>query len=478
MEMRLRPYATAGIALVGAGVIAVTPVAPPPTVTQVSSAAVDLSAAVNPLSPWVDLFNNTSTNLTGLADAYFEAPAPILQQVIVNQVANLDRLLNDPGSIGDVLSGIGDNLDKAFQAATFLGIPADLPADEVQAMLLESNDGFHAALATLIPLVLPALAPDLDEGTVTLITEVVRFISSPASGVLIGLAGPVVSPLIALVSSVQAVTGAADFEEALQALLATPANVADGFLNGATLNLDPLAALISDSLPAEGLFSLTSLSLEFGGLLTPGATGGDPNDAESQPTGIGGSIFNSVGLGLDLFGTPTDIPGHAIGPVGALINLSQMIAKAVGWDGTGNPLTKLTLPTIDPPAAPETAPEAASAPESRAALKPEAKQQISASITTGTEKIAETAPDTDTDTEKSLTASEESDDHPSAGAVEVKNEKVTKPKLRTGPLSQLKRDRAQRPVSDFGKKLTRNSKSTKQAGPDNGKAARQHKSDD
>ncbi|OLP01003.1 hypothetical protein BVU76_18045 [Mycolicibacterium porcinum] len=465
MEMRLRPYATAGIALAGAGVIAITPVAPPPTGAQVSSPAVNLSAAVNPIAPWIDVLNNSSTNATGLVDAYFEAPAPILQQVIVNQAAYLGQVLNDPGAIGDVLSGIGDNLEKVFQVATFLGLPEDTNTVE---LFRQSNDPYHADLAVLLPIVLPFFMPDLDENTVTLITNVIRFISSPASGVLIGLAGPAVSPVVALVNSVQAITGATDFESAVQALIATPANVVDGFLNGATLSLNPLLPLISGALP-EGI-SLTSLNIAFGGLLTPGATGGD-YDEEGTPytTGIGGSIFNSVGLDVD-FGLALHVQGHAVGPLGALTNLSQMIAKALGWDGAGNPLTELTFPTIDPPAAPDTTllkqPAAVSDPDQGPKSLLNAKIAAPASnhlVSTGVADDEVATSDAEAQGQPAPTG-EESGDGGAPGAPKVTTSKHRENPLRkAGTAVREGSDQVRRNVADFGKKLARDLKAPKKS---------------
>ncbi len=54
-------------------------------------------------------------------------------------------------------------------------------------------------------------------------------------------------------------------------------------------------------------------------------------------------MINSLGvtaLGFNLQGVP-------VGPLSALVNLSQMIAGAIGWNGIGNPLASVTLPTID-----------------------------------------------------------------------------------------------------------------------------------
>ncbi len=56
MQYALRPYATAGVALVGASIIAVTPVAAPLPELQARS--------VKLVDAWSDLLTDTTTNLT------------------------------------------------------------------------------------------------------------------------------------------------------------------------------------------------------------------------------------------------------------------------------------------------------------------------------------------------------------------------------------------------------------------------------
>jgi hypothetical protein len=56
----------------------------------------------------------------------------------------------------------------------------------------------------------------------------------------------------------------------------------------------------------------------------------------------GGSLFNALGLGIDLSGvTLTLDPGDAPGALGSLVDLDQSIAEALGWSGTGDPLASL-----------------------------------------------------------------------------------------------------------------------------------------
>ena len=184
--------------------------------------------------------------------------------------------------------------------------------------------------------------------------------------------------------------------------------------------------MISGLLPED--LPVTSLSFAFGGLLTPGTTG-------LTGQGIGGSVLNSLGIGV--LGLP--IEGQAVGPLGALTNLSQMVAKAIGWDGTGNPLTDLTLPTIDPPAAPE--PEPVNQPEGESVNALTAK----AIESTNPEDEKETSTDSlvteateATEGQQTAEEAEEAETGVSTEPAEQKNEQVTKPTLRKNPLNRLR----------------------------------------
>jgi hypothetical protein len=335
-KVATRPWTTAGVALAGASLIAATPVTVPLPDVQARDIAL---AAFDPITPFVDAFNTASANATTIADTYFIAPFPVLQQVIVNQFGYLGDVINNPASIGDVFGDIGTNLQNVLAATVLLGA-SDTLAGQV---LPTTLDSFHTDLVELLP------------SSTGLLQDILTLSQSPLSGILIGLAGPLISPAVAFGSSIAEAIGAltgGDPLTGLEDLINTPANVLNGFLNGATLNLDsliPLAeqtGLLPTTIEAFGLtvgLDYTNLDLAFGGLLTPGET----------EQGIGGSIFNSLGLAANLtidgepLGTLT-VDGQGVGPLGALTSFTQLLASVIGWDGTGNPLTQLTFPTIDP----------------------------------------------------------------------------------------------------------------------------------
>lgn len=357
MQVATRPWVTAGVALTGATVVAATPLATPlPGQPDLQARAVQLTSSVGEelLGPWVDAFNTASGDLTTLADNFFLAPFVGLEQVIVNQFGFLNDVLNDPSSIGTVLTDVGNNLETVVTGLTL----ADASSATMSAVTAHSLDGTHSLLLDALTgqfasLGFPAPAEP--------IPTIIELLSSPLSGLLIGAAGPVISPEVALLNSIEAIVGAlqgGDTSTALADLLAAPANVVGSFFDGATLNLDALIPLVEqlNIVPLPSGTEIDGLSLAFGGLLSPGVVGAGPytGGAGDIPV-VGGSILNS--LGIDLTGAPIvgtlDATGEPVGPLGALEGISQTIGVLLGdgWDGKDAvqvpPLSGLEFPTLD-----------------------------------------------------------------------------------------------------------------------------------
>jgi PE family len=172
-----------------------------------------------------------------------------------------------------------------------------------------------------------------------LVAGLTNFASSPFSGVLMGAVGPFVSPGVALGNSIGAsltdLTGGNPVA-AFTDLLGTPANVVNGFFNGATLNLNPLAPIFSPFVSggAEGGEQLTGMSLAFGGLFSPGQVVTGPGGPSYY--GAGGSALNALGLDIafvppdDYAGGHVDIPAVPVGPIGAAAGLIDIVGQALG----------------------------------------------------------------------------------------------------------------------------------------------------
>lgn len=119
----VRPYVTAGVALVGASVIAIAPVAPPPTATtEVSSAspAVQLAAIPSPLAFYPRVFGTSLQNAGALLEAFLADPFPITRATAINQVAALaDAVAAIQDGDGDrFLTAIGDVVLEPLRSVT------------------------------------------------------------------------------------------------------------------------------------------------------------------------------------------------------------------------------------------------------------------------------------------------------------------------------------------------------------------------
>src|SRR5690242_656437 len=95
MEAVARSYLLAGVALVGAGAIAVGPIQPLPPDVQVpampsSAVPVELNALVNPIELWANVISKTVTNVGGIAETVLANPAPILGKIAENGLISAD----------------------------------------------------------------------------------------------------------------------------------------------------------------------------------------------------------------------------------------------------------------------------------------------------------------------------------------------------------------------------------------------------
>jgi hypothetical protein len=96
---------------------------------------------------------------------------------------------------------VASNVQSAFLASTFFGFDHNTDGYLSQ----RSLDGWHEILRQSIPKLLPAgTSPEATE----LIQQVLNVLSSPLSGVALGLAGPFIRPVVALVYSLHNVATA------------------------------------------------------------------------------------------------------------------------------------------------------------------------------------------------------------------------------------------------------------------------------
>jgi len=346
------PYLTAGVALAGAGALAATSATTPlPHLPGIHSPTVQLTSGEESLlSAWVDQFNAASTGATGLVDNFGLAPRVALQQVVANQIGFLDEVVSDPSKLSTVIQDIGYNLQNVLSSVLLSG------ASSTTVSIVQDHtlDSAHSTVASA----LPGLLPDADKPAAE---ALIQLLSSPASAMLIGALGPLISPEVSLVDSVQAIASAlsgGDLSAALQAVFATPADFIGSFFNGATLNLDALIPLIEQTGILPKGIDVTGLDYAFGGLLSDGSVSQSYDYFPHQDTtpfltvpAVGGSMLNSLGIDTNMF----DAPGQPVGPLSALQGFSQAIGSLLGsrWSGIYAfpipPLSTITYPMLPTP---------------------------------------------------------------------------------------------------------------------------------
>lgn len=320
MTVSTRSYLIAGMAALSAGAIAVAPVQPVSqdlalAPQQVSSLAVGLAASIDPITPWIDTFQATADNISGLFTSWASAPLPIIQQVVANQLTYLGELPDIGLIISQVVGNIGNAITAPFQAD------------------LNTLDEPHQLAWQLLPQIAPTLTGPL-----------IDFTTSSLTGILLGLVGPVVAPVLQLVDSVSSIISAlgdSDFTGALNDLINIPANLVNAFLNGGqTLDLTGIISAIGIELPA----ALAGIGLTFGGLLSPG-----------------GSAFNSLQLVAQIAPPPfpsITIPGAPAGALGSLIGLTQAVAGAIAVTPPNSSAAVAKVAAAEAPAALAEAPAA------------------------------------------------------------------------------------------------------------------------
>lgn len=232
MQRAVRSSVTAGVALLGAGVIAASPVAPPVPDIHLPALHVDataLAAAVSPIDTYKQVFETAAANIRVLVDA--ADPGVVLKQIVANQVSSFTDL-------GDALGTSGSELFTAItktapdQLRTAL---TALAAGDVEAA---TNALLFTPLTLAQPIInlLPAIEKFYAQPLQNLL-NVGKVFTDPVydSMVAVGLLGPVINALGASGTAVQNVIDAVragNGQQVANALLTGPATIIDGVLNG------------------------------------------------------------------------------------------------------------------------------------------------------------------------------------------------------------------------------------------------------
>lgn len=251
MQLALRPFTTAGVALVGAGVIAVTPVAvapPEPHMRSVSLSAssqalplpnaaalpdlggvFDPATGAIPVTAYAQLFQQSFTNVQQVIGLVIDSPAPILQQVLRNQMATANQL----STIGQTV------ITNLFYYAAQLPGQIEMALGKFQAGDVQGAVTTLWNAAIFNPLIGTgfALMPlaQLPGKMATNFGKAVTAAMSGVSSVGLGAIAMINSTGLAAAAAAQVVADALQTGDPVKisnALLAAPATVAGGLLNG------------------------------------------------------------------------------------------------------------------------------------------------------------------------------------------------------------------------------------------------------
>ena len=328
-SVSVRSSLAAGVAAVGVGAVALAPVQPlTPQVAlapaHAAELAVNLAAAVDPITNLVNAVEATGASLSTLVSNWAQgiyvggkfpgdpgpitvaskgyqtgAPLPILQTVLGNAFTYLGELPD----IGTIFEQFFGNIGNAIQAPFKAG-------EEATFLTLKWNQNVSAAPigdTGLDPRFVWAGLPTALGAQYADLKPILDFATTPISGLLVGAIGPILAPVLSVVNSVGAAfdyLGDSDFESALYELINIPVNAINAFLNGGpNLDLTPIVGLLGAELP-EGV----KIGLQMGGLLSPG--------------GVAFDALSATVPGLTS-------PGLPVGPIGAVLGLTNDIATAI-----------------------------------------------------------------------------------------------------------------------------------------------------
>ena len=229
----MRPYATAGIAIVGASLIAISPIAPPVPklhLPAISDGRVALSAFVNPIAQWVEVLTNSGNSLAGLGQIVAADPLPIITQVIQNQTANINTIT---GAIGQ---GVGQTVGTlAAIPQTLITAANQLAAGQPSAAVQTIWNGI--ALPGVFAIITPLLGTyPVVQQTADNFARVVDAVGTSLLGVGLSVLGPVQAVVNQFGGDTQAFAdaiGKGDLGTAVSAVVNMPATLTNALLNGA-----------------------------------------------------------------------------------------------------------------------------------------------------------------------------------------------------------------------------------------------------
>ncbi len=306
MELALSHYATAGVTLAAASLVAVAPA----VASDFQERALQLSAADYPLIDPTELVSDTSANLSALQAQWAADPFPVLTQIAANQAVYAQDLTN-------ALQGAGSALETTLQ-----GLPAvlqtaftDLTAGDVfDAVVGPEQYLFSGLLSAGLPLaggispIIQGITSNIDavgHDIFPLLEVVLSILYGPnAAGVALGAVGQDISNDLA----------SGNLTALSNDLLNGPTTVLGGYLNGYPIDcpsctIDPSGGLLTG--PDVGFGGVENIILALQGIAHD----------------LGAPAVSAAAAVPDLSTLATDISG-LFNPTTALGDFSTLLTDA------------------------------------------------------------------------------------------------------------------------------------------------------
>lgn len=395
MQLAVRSSLMAGVAVVGVGVLAASPVAPTMPAIEVArahtSAAVELSALVNPFQEYAVAFNVALQNIAALSERIAENPAPILSQILENQLRSFAGVVTFVGAIGESAAGPLSDIPAQLKLAV-----EQLAAGNVSTAL---NTVLYAALGPIVAPVIGLLSqPEVYAGIFNAIRQPVASLLAVIDVFSYDNVGNLLGPLLAPVQLLTDVTNAigaagdgivsgvrnGDLEEVANALLSLGPDVTYAILNGST---GFGAGLLGSNGIVAGLLTLRDLvagALKPPAPATPLAAAADvPAEAAATVTlAVSPAVEAAVATEPAVVGTPSGAP-----ETGFAATVSEENSEAEAAEAT---------------------PEDVATPTGESEVSPADEESdtpaTDTDTETGTDSGTDTGTDTDSDDESSTTA--------------------------------------------------------------------------
>jgi hypothetical protein len=210
-QLAVRSYLAAGVAIVGATAIAVSPMTPPMPHVQmpavhlpsVQEMQVGLTSLADPFAAYGQVFDAAIANLQSILGTAANNPTPILTKVLSNQLASVQALL---GLLPTAANPSSTNLSTGLSQA-LASQPGVL--QELVAAIQTAISGVSTALQTTVPPILQSALTDLQnanvEGAVNNVLLAGFAALFPVTGVITPALNVVAAPLQTIVNAINTI---------------------------------------------------------------------------------------------------------------------------------------------------------------------------------------------------------------------------------------------------------------------------------